>query len=418
MENTNLVLAVDPKEFGIEETKALELTVGLNPILEARAVLIEKFNEIKDLEPTKENVNLFKELGKEFLKNRTQGINEWHRKAKEVSLRVGQLLDAVKRDQTNTNENYENFLESKAKHFENLEKERIAKLRAERWEKISKYVEFEPQGLAEMSPDTFEAFESGLIARHEAKVKAEKEAEEIAKAELEAEKERIRLQEIENAKLKAEAEKREKKMEIERKRNEELRPYIVYIRDYNKMISLDEKEYQKELESIKMEVQAEREYKQKLEREAWEKREAFKHSAVLFLKENGYKLNADDYTFEDHSIGETSYSFFDSEAELEEFKDRVKKQISLINDSKKAKALEAELQAKKDAEEKAEQAKKDAEIQAKKEADKLAKAPIKQKLKVALDALKLELPESDITADILSKFDGFKRWATSEIEKL
>jgi len=174
MENTNLVLAVDPKEFGIEETKALELTVGLNPILEARAVLIEKFNEIKDLEPTKENVNLFKELGKEFLKNRTQGINEWHRKAKEVSLRVGQLLDAVKRDQTNTNENYENFLESKAKHFENLEKERMAKLRAERWERISKYVEFEPQGLAEMSPDTFEAFESGLIARHEAKVKAEK----------------------------------------------------------------------------------------------------------------------------------------------------------------------------------------------------------------------------------------------------
>jgi hypothetical protein len=341
MENTNLVLAVDPKEFGIEESKALELTVGLNPILEARAVLIERFNEIKDLEPTKENVNLFKELGRDFLKNRTQGINEWHRKAKEVSLRMGQLLDAVKRDQTNTNENYENFLQSKAKHFENLEKERIAKLRAERWDKISKYVEFEPQGIAEMSPDTFEAFESGLIARHEAKVKAEQEAEEKRFAEIEAEKERIRLQEIENARLKAEAEKREKEMEAERKR-----------------------------------VEAEREKERK---EAEAKQKAIEDQARI---------------------------------------EREKTEAIAKAEAKKRAELEAELQAKKEAEAKAEQAKKDAEIQAKKEADKLAKAPIKQKLKVALDSLKLELPKSDITADILSKFDGFKRWAAGEIDKL
>lgn len=393
MENTNLVLAVDPKEFGIEETKALELTVGLNPILEARAVLIEKFNEIKDLEPTKENVNLFKELGKEFLKNRTQGINEWHRKGKEVSLRTGQLFDAVKRNECNTNENYENFLESKAKHFENLEKERIAKLRVERWERISKYVEFEPQGLAEMSPDTFEAFESGLIARHEAKVKAEQEA-------------------------KAEEERLAKIEDLRKERNNTALPYYEFWSEFEKTLNFGEQS-QVDFDNFMNRLVSEKQKKdeeirlQEIEN-AKLKAEAEKREKEIEAQLEKQRLAHLAQVEKERKEAEAKQKAIEDQVRIE----REKAEAIQKAEAEKTAKLEAELKAKKEAESKAEQAKKDAEIQAKKEADKLAKAPIKQKLKVALDALKLELPESDITADILSKFDGFKRWATSEIEKL
>lgn len=344
MENTNLVL-VDPRQFGIEETKAVEITSGLKTILAEREVLKDSYEGVITLEITKENLPKFRELRMSIRDNRTKGIEKWHKTNKEFYLAGGRFVDAIKNKEVAENERMEEQLLKAEKHFENLELERIAKLRAERWERISKYVEFEPQGLAEMSPDTFEAFESGLIARHESKVKAEKEAEEKRLAEIEAEKERIRLQEIENAKLKAEAEKREKEIEA-----------------------------QLEKQRLAHLAQVEKERKE----------------------------------------AEAKQKVIEDQARIE----REKAEAIQKAEAEKTAKLEAELKAKKEAEAKAEQAKKDAEIQAKKEADKLAKAPIKQKLKVALDALKLELPESDITADILSKFDGFKRWATSEIEKL
>ena len=76
----------------------------------------------------------------------------------------------------------------------------------------------------------------------------------------------------------------------------------------------------------------------------------------------------------------------------------------------------AELKAKQDAE-RAEQ-----EKQAKLAAEKLAaekkaaKAPVKEKMKTAIDNLLLDLPKTSITDEILSKFNGFKKWANDLIE--
>lgn len=72
---------------------------------------------------------------------------------------------------------------------------------------------------------------------------------------------------------------------------------------------------------------------------------------------------------------------------------------------------QAELQAKKEAERKIELDKITA-------AKKAAKAPVKQKLKTAITGLVLELPESEISADILAKFNGFKVWALQQIETI
>ena len=92
---------------------------------------------------------------------------------------------------------------------------------------------------------------------------------------------------------------------------------------------------------------------------------------------------------------------------------------------KKAAQAAAELKAAKDAAAKAAkelQDKKDAEAKA--EADRIAaekkaaKAPVKEKLSVAVNSLSLDLPESEITADIMAEFNSFKSWALSQINTL
>jgi hypothetical protein len=296
---------IDPKEYGIEESKALELTTGLNPILEDRNALIEKFNEIKDFEVSTENTSVFKALRIGFQKNRTQGINEWHKSAKEVSLRMGQLLDAVKRNETKTNENYEAFLEEKEKFFENQEKERLSLLEIERQ----------------------------------------------------------RLIEAENAKLKALALEKEK---IISKRNELLRPYIRYIRDYDKVLNMADVDFEKELSNLNSE-------------------------AVETMK-------------------------FEAEEER-------KRQQSIIDaQNEKDARLRAEkaLQIKKDAEAKQEKERLETEEKAKAEAIKLAKVPIKKQLSTWVESF--ELPpfatENKTSEDIFEKFEAFKKWSTTQVNNL
>lgn len=59
--------------------------------------------------------------------------------------------------------------------------------------------------------------------------------------------------------------------------------------------------------------------------------------------------------------------------------------------------------------------KKALEIEVKRKA---ANAPIKEKLKVAIESLKLDLPDSEITNDLMTKFTGFKVWALTRIENI
>lgn len=80
--------------------------------------------------------------------------------------------------------------------------------------------------------------------------------------------------------------------------------------------------------------------------------------------------------------------------------------------------LQKELE-KKQAREDAEKKRVADELKAQKAADaKAAKAPLKVKMQAAINALTLQLPESNITADVLAKFEGFKTWALKEIESL
>jgi murein DD-endopeptidase MepM/ murein hydrolase activator NlpD len=233
------LMKVNPNDFGVEETKAKELTTGLIPHLQERKLLIQEFEQIKDLELNKENCEVFKTLRLKFQKNRTQGINDWHKKAKEIPLRLGQLIDAVKRNEISVNQTYEDKLEKGEKHFENLEKERLRKLQSERVEMLSKYVEdANERDLSSMDADVWEAYLSTKKQAYEARIEAERKAE---------------AERLENERLD----------KIEQNRFYEMAPYSDFITDTPDLRKISEKEYEELLKDLK---------KAKLEHEAEQKR--------------------------------------------------------------------------------------------------------------------------------------------------
>lgn len=85
----------------------------------------------------------------------------------------------------------------------------------------------------------------------------------------------------------------------------------------------------------------------------------------------------------------------------------------------KLKAVADELQAKKDAEIIAENERVAKDKADKLDAEKLAKAPIKKQMDVWIDSFKYDTPlENETSKEILLKFEFFKKWAKSEINKL
>lgn len=104
-------------------------------------------------------------------------------------------------------------------------------------------------------------------------------------------------------------------------------------------------------------------------------------------------------------------------------KEREQAEKALQAEREKAEAerkrIEAELQAKKEAELKAEQQRKAEEEKAKKEAEKLAKAPVKKQLSTWVNSFVIpEAPNHELSEQIKVKFEAFKKWALSEIESI
>lgn len=97
------------------------------------------------------------------------------------------------------------------------------------------------------------------------------------------------------------------------------------------------------------------------------------------------------------------------EAENKRVREKAAAELKASQDA--AAKAQTELQAKKDAEAKLAAEQKSAELKA-------AKAPVKEKLKTAVTNLELSLPVSEVTIDIMAKFNGFKTWALQQIESL
>lgn len=271
--NDKLVL-VNPNEYGIEEKKANELIGNLPQIVKERSELEKQFDDVIKLDIEEpETVKKARELRLLIQKNRTQGINVWHKTTKDFFLKGGQFVDAIKRKEIAVNERMESDLEQIEKHAQIKEQQRLEALQKERAEKLSAYVEdAHERDLSKFADDEFEAILSMKKKEHEERIAAEKKAEEerIAKEKAEAEeRERIRK---ENERLKKEAEERERLATIEQEKRE--RAEAERKAKEEKERKKREENERKEREAYEAKLKAEREEKQRIEAELKAKEEA------------------------------------------------------------------------------------------------------------------------------------------------
>jgi colicin import membrane protein len=205
-----------PELYGLELSEATNLVGGIDVIKHELEVLKNAYIDVIKLEITAENLPTFKDLRKNFTKNRTSA--ERLRTAKKAYfLNGGRFVDAIFKDINAQRELMESKLLEAEKFFENQEKEKARLINLERIEKISPYVEsVDNLDFSDFDDESFDDYVLGKKTRFENEVKAKIEAELLAEAERLSEIERQKAIEVENAKLKAEAELKEIALQKER----------------------------------------------------------------------------------------------------------------------------------------------------------------------------------------------------------
>jgi len=212
---TQSIVKINPKDYGLTETKAKEIEAMFAPMLQKMVELEQEFNEVSQLEICKDTCQKAKTLRLKYVKVRT-GTAEIHRELKAFYLNGGRFVDGWKNAQLFASQGMEEKLSAIENHFKNLERERVAKLQDKRSNELLKYdVDYIPENLGLMPEDVWANFLLGTKTNYEKQKEAERKAEEerIAKEKAETEeRERIRK---ENEQLKKEAEQREKQVKIE-----------------------------------------------------------------------------------------------------------------------------------------------------------------------------------------------------------
>jgi hypothetical protein len=245
----NDLVKIDAKEYGLDETKARQIESAFVPMIEKMKELETEYNQVVSLFENSPMMNesvcaVAKALRLKYVKVRT-ATAAIHKEVKAFYLAGSRFVDGWKNAQLYASQGIESKLEAIENYFENIEKERIAKLQAERAADLADFSPaFIPENLGTLSKEAWEEYFLGVgmahIAIKEAEAKAEADRIVLEKAQAE-EYERTRQ---ENDRLKAEALSREK---AERER------------------ILAEKKKQAEQEDA---LRVEREAREKLEKEA------------------------------------------------------------------------------------------------------------------------------------------------------
>lgn len=205
------VILIDPAQYGIKQQDAAKIGESFLPKVAERDGYLEVYSLLLSKEITPETVAEAKALRLKLVKVRT-GIAAIHKTEKELYLAMGRYVDALKNKHTLPIEQMEENLSNYEKHYENLEKERIAKIQQERELELSQY---EVQNLSTLNLGTMDDaiwsnFLAGSKYNFENAVRLKKEAEEAA--------EKAKQAAIEQAKQdKADAEARAAKLEAENK---------------------------------------------------------------------------------------------------------------------------------------------------------------------------------------------------------
>lgn len=175
------VINVDPKEFGLEETKAREISSMFRPMLDKMVELEKKYNEVSALPMGSETSSKAKKLRLEYKKIRIK-TEKVHKELKSFYLKGGRFVDGWKNAQILASDGIEGKLLEIENYFEIQEEKRLNKLREERLEAWCKtqhedFDNMEPKGIELMDDDTWDAYHSGLQTKLQAYIKEKAESE-------------------------------------------------------------------------------------------------------------------------------------------------------------------------------------------------------------------------------------------------
>lgn len=377
-EEVEPIINTEYEKYEINKTMAVDLAKGLPSIIKERETLLSQVDAILILD--KDDPSTAKkaaELRKQIKSNRTQGFEKWRKTTKEVYLRAGQFIDALGKREIMINEQAEGQLEAIERHAENLERQRLSKLHSQRVELVCRYVpeDFSFPDLSNMDQEVFEAYLSTKKASFEAKIVAEKKAEEERL-------ERERIQKLHNERFQL------------------LLPYWQFVENKDQnfgILSQEEFEYFLSSKNI-------------------QKTEFDKAQEATRLENIRLKEEADKREAEAKKQRETQ------EAVLAE--ERRKAQELADKQQKEKEVLEAQLKKERD-EKVAEESKKQVEIEAERlRVENLAKAGDKailldwvtKSFQVPVIPNGLTEPGDGKALEILTKFDGFYNWALKQIE--
>lgn len=213
-------MKLNPAEYGLNEKEVQPIENAFMPKIIERDGLRVIYESVitKELSPA-----LCEEAGslrRKLVKVRT-GIAEIHKTQKAYFLAAGRYVDAWKNKETLPVEQMEEKLKEIEDYYENIERERKAKLKAERTAELLAFdVDGSIMSLEEMSDDVWNNYLAGVKLQYNARKEEEKKIEELRVAEAEAERKRQAELVAENERLRAEREKIVREQEAERKRLE------------------------------------------------------------------------------------------------------------------------------------------------------------------------------------------------------
>jgi len=274
--------------------------------------------------------------------------------------------------------------EWKANFVKRFEAEQKELRTQKRINEVSKYAEINRIEFEAMSDESFDSFLNGLKSTYEAKIEAERKAEE---------------ERLENEKI----------LKLHNERKEIAYQYFAYWSDFEKTLNFG-KQSDVDFNNFIKRIKKAKEEDEKVKEEQRLENERLKAEAEKREKEIEAERKANEQKLADER----------AKAKVEADRIEAENKAKLKAEQEAREKIEAELKAKKEAEIKAENERKQAELKAKVEAERLAKLPLKNKLTEWVDSF--ELPqfsqENETANEIESKFISFKNWAKKTVENI
>ena len=185
MSKTAELVIVEPKEFNLEAEKSVKITESFLPKLKEKESYIADYEEIVNSEISPEICNRANDLRKKLVKVRT-GIAQVHKTEKAFFYQAGKYVDAIKNKLTLPVEQMEEKLKEIQEYYDNIEREKIAKLVEARNKEVEGLSEYIPSNIdfATISEEDFKKVVKGAKMQKDA---ADREAKEAEEKRLEAE---------------------------------------------------------------------------------------------------------------------------------------------------------------------------------------------------------------------------------------